>query len=160
MGGASVHQADDVTLLQNAVLWLAVGKLIGKGWTRINHTMGLSNPRRKILENPSLEFRCMNQRHSIHTEKSFRNLIKSNRNQIVFTMHRLIRNQTTDVGPVTIKDTQTPPPPPSLSISLLWMMGSVLYSMGKIIKQFSDFYFSSYCEKCIENWRFLEQKWR
>ena len=30
----------------------------------------------------------------LHTEKSCRNLIKSNRNQIVFTMHRLIWNQT------------------------------------------------------------------
>ena len=29
-----------------------------------------------------------------HTEKYFRNLIKSNRNQIVFTMHPLIWNQT------------------------------------------------------------------
>ena len=29
-----------------------------------------------------------------HTEKSFRNLIKSNRNQIVFTIFRLIRHQT------------------------------------------------------------------
>ena len=32
-------------------------------------------------------------------------------------------------------------PPPSLVISLLWMMGSVLYSMGKIIKKFSGFFF-------------------
>ena len=30
----------------------------------------------------------------IHTEKYFRNLITSNRNQIVFTMHRLIWNKT------------------------------------------------------------------
>ena len=30
---------------------------------------------------------------SIHTEKSFRNIIKSNRNQIVFTIFRLIYNQ-------------------------------------------------------------------
>ena len=29
-----------------------------------------------------------------HTQKSFRSLIKSNRNQIVFIMHRLIWNQT------------------------------------------------------------------
>ena len=51
-------------------------------------------------------------------------------------------------------------PPPSLLISLLWMMGSVLYStMGKIIKKFFNSYFSSYCEKFIENWRFIEQKW-
>ena len=42
-------------------------------------------------------------------------------------------------------------PPPSLLISLLWLMGSVLCSMGKIIKKFSDFYFSSYREKFIEN---------
>ena len=32
------------------------------------------------------------------------------------------------------------------------MMGSVLYSMGNIIKKFSDINFSSYCEKFIENW--------
>ena len=44
------------------------------------------------------------------------------------------------ICPVTIKDMQTPLPP-SILISLLWMMESVLYSMGKIIKQFSDFYF-------------------
>ena len=31
--------------------------------------------------------------HSLHTEKSFRNLIKSNRNQIVFTIFRLIWKQ-------------------------------------------------------------------
>ena len=31
---------------------------------------------------------------STHTEKSFRNLNKSNRNQIVFIMHRLIWNKT------------------------------------------------------------------
>ena len=39
------------------------------------------------------------------------------------------------------------PPPPSPLISLLWMMGSVLFSMGKIIKKFFNFYFSSYREK-------------
>ena len=32
--------------------------------------------------------------NKLHTEKSFRNLIKSYRNQIVFTMHRLIWNKT------------------------------------------------------------------
>ena len=31
---------------------------------------------------------------NLHTDKSFRNLIESNRNQILFTMHRLIWNQT------------------------------------------------------------------
>ena len=30
----------------------------------------------------------------LHTEKSFRNFIESIRNQILFTMHRLIWNQT------------------------------------------------------------------
>ena len=40
-----------------------------------------------------------------------------------------------------------PPHPLSVLILLLWMIGSVLYSMGKIIKKFSDFYFSSYREK-------------
>ena len=45
------------------------------------------------------------------------------------------------------KDMQTPP---SLIFDpFLWMMG---YSMKKIIKKFSDFYFSSYREKFIENW--------
>ena len=33
-------------------------------------------------------------RYAIHREKSFRNLIKSNQNQIVFTIFRLIWNQT------------------------------------------------------------------
>ena len=42
-------------------------------------------------------------------------------------------------------------PPPSVLIRLIWMMGSVLYSMGKVIKKFSDFYFSSYHEKFIKN---------
>ena len=40
--------------------------------------------------------------------------------------------QCSETGPVTIKDMQTPPP--SLLISLLWMMGSVLHNMVKIIK--------------------------
>ena len=35
------------------------------------------------------EIMCM----YVHTEKSFRNLIKSKRNQIVFTIFRLIWNQ-------------------------------------------------------------------
>ena len=56
------------------------------------------------------------------------------------------------MGPVTIKDMQAPPSPPPLLISLLWMMRSVLYSMGKIMKKLSDFYFSNYREKFIENW--------
>ena len=34
--------------------------------------------------------------HALHTEKSFRNLIKTNRNQIEFTTFRLIWNQTDD----------------------------------------------------------------
>ena len=34
----------------------------------------------------------------VHTEKSFRNVIKSNRNQIVFTIFRLIWNQTEEWG--------------------------------------------------------------
>ena len=34
------------------------------------------------------------ERVSIHTEKSFRNITKPNRNQIVFTILRLIWNQT------------------------------------------------------------------
>ena len=38
--------------------------------------------------------------------------------------------------------------PPLLLISLLWMMGSVLYIMGKIMKKFSDFIF----QVIIENW--------
>ena len=33
-------------------------------------------------------------RQSIHTGKYFRNLVKSNRNQIVFTLFRFIWNQT------------------------------------------------------------------
>ena len=40
-------------------------------------------------------------RYLVHTEKSFQNLIKSNRNQIVFTLFRLIWNQT-DVHLISI----------------------------------------------------------
>ena len=50
----------------------------------------------------------------------------------------------TKSGCVPITDMQTPS---SLLIILLWMMGSVLYSMETIIKKISDFYFSSYREK-------------
>ena len=32
------------------------------------------------------------------------------------------------------------PPPPSLLINVLWMIGSVVYSTGKIMKKFSDLY--------------------
>ena len=42
-------------------------------------------------EGPRLSYACM------HAEKSFRKLIKSNRNQIVFTTFRLIWNQTDTV---------------------------------------------------------------
>ena len=49
-----------------------------------------------------LEFSCLIEKYSVaflgpsllHTQKSFRNLIKSNRNQIVFTIFRLIWIQT------------------------------------------------------------------
>ena len=50
-----------------------------------------------------------------------------------------------NMGFFPVKDMQTPPP--SLLISLLWMMESVLYSMGEIMKKFSDLYFSSYHRK-------------
>ena len=40
------------------------------------------------------------------------------------------------------------PPPPSVLIRLLWMMGSVLYSMGKIIKKFSDSLYPSVILLC------------
>ena len=61
-----------------------------------------------------------------------------------------------DLGSVQIKDMQTPP----LSFDPAFMNdGECVICMGKIIKKLSDFYFSS-CEKFIENWRFLEQKWR
>ena len=54
-----------------------------------------------------------------------------------------------------------PPPPQKWRIKKwLWTVRNVLNRTGKLIKKFSDFYFSSYCEKFIENWRFLEQKWR
>ena len=53
---------------------------------------------------------------------------------------------------------QSPPPLPSVLIRLLWMMGCVLYRMGKIMRKFTDFYFSSYRVNFIENLQFLEQK--
>ena len=49
-----------------------------------------------------------------------------------------------DFGIFPIKNTQTPP---SLLISLLWMMASVVHGMGKIMKTFLDLYFSSYHRK-------------
>ena len=49
-------------------------------------------------------------------------------------------------GYLPITDMQTPLPP-SLLISLLWIMGSKLYGMGKIMKKFSYLYFSSYHRK-------------
>ena len=52
-------------------------------------------------------------------------------------------NISRSMGSVTIKDIQTP---------LLLIVDQLLmdYSMGKIIKKNSDYYFSSYCEKVIE----------
>ena len=47
-------------------------------------------------------------------------------------------------GPVTTKDMQTPPLPSSEMVETLWKMRNVLNWRGKIIKKFSDFYFSSY----------------
>ena len=41
-------------------------------------------------------------RENLRTEKSFRNLFKSNRNQIVFTMHRLIWNTANGHSPFTV----------------------------------------------------------
>ena len=55
-------------------------------------------------------------------------------------------------GPVTIKDIQLQTHLPSEVVEILLMMRNVLNRMGKIIKKFCDFYFSSYREKCIENW--------
>ena len=47
-------------------------------------------------------------------------------------------------------------PPPSLLISVLWMMfmDGVVYSTGKIMKKFSDLYFSSYGHFCFKNCQF------
>ena len=53
------------------------------------------------------------------------------------------------IGFFPTKDMQTPPS--SVLIQFLWIMGSVLNRMKKIIKNFSDFYFSIYREKFIEN---------
>ena len=50
-------------------------------WNPLRHPTGL---------------RCFQRRRSIHTEKSFQNLIKLNWNQIVFTIFRLIWNQMND----------------------------------------------------------------
>jgi len=59
-------------------------------------------------------------------------------------------------GPVTIIDMQTPPPHFWSDFYGWWGVCYIVWEK----KKFSDFYFSSYCEKFIENWRFLEQKWR
>ena len=50
------------------------------------------------------------------------------------------------LGLFPIKDMQTPPPP-SVLIRFSWMNGSVLYSMGKIMRKISDLHFSSYHQK-------------
>ena len=50
-------------------------------------------------------------------------------------------------------------PLPSVLIRFLWMMRNVLNRMKKITKKFSDFYFSSYREKLIENWDDDVIKW-
>ena len=70
------------------------------------------------------------------------NLFCSNCKKITSSANELL-------GSVPITDMQTPSP--SLLISLLWMMGSVLFSIGKIVQKFSDFYLSSCCEKFFEN---------
>ena len=51
------------------------------------------------------------------------------------------------------------PPAPWLLISVLWMMGSVVYSTGKIMKKFSDLYFSSYHRKLGYFSRKIKIKW-
>ena len=48
------------------------------------------------------------------------------------------------------KEIQTSPP--LTFVSVLWIMGIVLYNTRKTIKKFFDFYFSSYRVKLIENW--------
>ena len=48
----------------------------------------------KRCKEPSHPMTCCSNADGRHTEKSFRNLVKWNRNQIVFTMHRLLWNQT------------------------------------------------------------------
>ena len=64
-------------------------------------------------------------------------------------MYIFFFNLETYSGPVTIKDMQTPHPPPLTFDQPI--MDDGVYSMKKIIQKFSDFYFSSYCEKFIEN---------
>ena len=50
--------------------------------------------------------------------------------------------------------------PPSVLIRFSWMVGSVLYSMGKIMKKISDLHFSSYNRKLRwkKNWKFWRKK--
>ena len=67
--------------------------------------------------------------------------------------------QAKTIGSVQIMDMQIPPPS-SLLISLLGMMGSVLYSMGKIMKKFYDSYILSYREKFIEQFSNLKTVFR
>ena len=59
-------------------------------------------------------------------------------------------------GPVPIKDMQTPPP--SLLISLLWMMWSMLYSMVKIIKKILRFLFFEISWKINRKFTFFKTK--
>ena len=54
----------------------------------------LSDPLMKVCVGGSLEHGMLHDPWNMHTEKYFRNLIKSTRNQIVFTIFRFIWIQT------------------------------------------------------------------
>ena len=67
----------------------------------------------------------------------------------VWTFNSIIlKHDNRNFGSVPPKDMQTPPPLSSLLIRFLWMMRNALNRKGKIIKKFSDFYFSSYDHFC------------
>ena len=81
-----------VTKLTPYVRWCHMNHLICTG--KVNKpTHGLKKSQNR--DNPDWRFKNMEVRErGVHTEKSFRNFIKSTRNQIVFTIFRLIWIQT------------------------------------------------------------------
>ena len=74
------------------------------------------------------------------TEKSFRNLIKSNQNQIVFTMHRLIRN-TNGHCPFAV------PNQPRKMVNTIWLQ----FNLIRFKRKFSVCTYTQIFSNCVLN---------
>ena len=85
------------------VIWLCLEFVVWFGTYRdsdqfqIRRKIVNPNRLRLILNKNQKNIFCAHYRLNVHTEKSFRNLVKSNWNQIVFTISRMIWNQRTSV---------------------------------------------------------------